>query len=260
MGARAEPVCRHHRRGARWQFAGRYDRSPSHTAGGFGLARPEQLLPDFRVNTIRANDERCACCFVILKPDVNLSAMLAETDTPPGQMDRLRLEPQQGIHQKAVQIAPMQQHVGRAIFPAAGRAEVVPIPSLSGSPMTDFLAQRRDSDSAELFLEPERNKNPRAIWADLDASAHLTETRSLPMHVNVDTSLQQRERGRQTANSAADDNHLAIASRHFLSTDVPIALDRFYINGGTRSAQEVLDARTRRRTQQTCPCKPHPCA
>src|SRR5262245_15323397 len=137
-------------------------------------------------------------------------------------MNCARFEPQQGIHEEAVQIAPMQQHMGRAIFLAAGRAEIVPIPRLSGSPMTDFLAQRRDRDGAELFLKTEGKQNPRAIRTDLDASTDLAEARSLLIHLNVDTSLQQRECGRQTANSAADDNHLAIAFGHFRPTDVPI--------------------------------------
>src|SRR5215471_13227069 len=222
MPARTEPVCRYHRGGARWQALHRYDRTPCHTAGEFRLAQAKQLLPNLRVNAIRADDEWCARRFATFKPEVNLSAMLTETDTPPREMNRARLEPQQGIHQEAVQIAPMQQHMGRAIFQAAGRTEIVPVPRLSGSPMTDLLAQRRDRDGAELFLKTEGKKNPRAIRADLDAGTDLAETGSLLIHLNVDTPLQQRERGRQTANSAADDNHLAIAFGHFRSTDVPI--------------------------------------
>jgi hypothetical protein len=34
------------------------------------------------VNTIRADDEWCAHRFATLKPEVNMIAMLTETDTP----------------------------------------------------------------------------------------------------------------------------------------------------------------------------------
>jgi hypothetical protein len=80
---------------------------------------------------------------------------------------------------------------------AQERAAVVPAALVPGL--------RGDARPREIPRQPESVQDPRGVRADLDAGAHLRQLAGPLVDVDVEAGLQQRQRGAQAADAAADD-------------------------------------------------------
>ena len=81
---------------------------------------------------------------------------------------------------------------------------------------------RKDANIVHRYAQAEPMQQPRGVGADLNARANLADPRRLLMDLDVDAGVQEMQRGRQTADAAADNDrfhcntcrHTARPSRH----------------------------------------------
>src|SRR2546430_5600434 len=105
-----------------------------------------------------------------------------------------------------MQIGAVDHEVGRAVARDGLGAEVEQLPGLPGVPQPDLLAGRLAPHLADRTLKPEREENARAVRRDLHARAQLLKRRRLLVDFDLMTVAQQRERGREPADTCADDH------------------------------------------------------
>ena len=65
-----------------------------------------------------------------------------------------------------------------------------------------------------LLGEPQHLEHAEHVGAELDAGADLLELRRLLQHLDRDALARQRQRGREPADPAADDDHLIGGTHH----------------------------------------------
>ena len=150
------------------------------------------------------------------------------------ELDRVGFARADGIGQQPVQIAPVQHDVRRAVALARGRAEIEPVPGLAGAPVPDHAAGRQHLDALERVFEAERVQHAGAVGADLDAGADLLELGRLLVDLDVEPALEQRQRGGQPADAAADDDDLcppaSLAAALNQPTPTPLGLRLYTID------------------------------
>jgi len=107
-----------------------------------------------------------------------------------------------------VKVVAVDGDVRKAVALDRQRAEVEQFPGLPGIPETDLLALRLRGDRHDLVLEPEREQDPRAVGADLNAGAHFFQLDRLLEHIDVKSLAEQRECRSQAANSPSHNRNL----------------------------------------------------
>src|ERR1051326_4589602 len=156
------------------------------------------------MNAVRSDHIGGAHDLAIFEADLGMAVGLNNVDAAACEMDGVGVQPAHAVDQHRVQVAAMKEHVGKAVALLRGRTEVVPIPRPAGAPMADFLAQRQGLNGAERLFESERVQDARAVRADLDAGAEFAEPHGLLIDLHIEAAAEQRERGRQTPDAAAD--------------------------------------------------------
>ena len=82
---------------------------------------------------------------------------------------------------------------------------VEPIPGFAGAPVPQLPPRRQHLHLPQRLFKSERIKHARAVRADLHAGADFAQHGRLFVDDDVEAALQQRKRGRQPADAAADD-------------------------------------------------------
>ncbi|MNL82534.1 hypothetical protein D3C87_2099350 [compost metagenome] len=85
----------------------------------------------------------------------------------------------------------MNGDVREAITLDRKRAEIEQLPGLPGVPQPDFLTVRLGGNGHDVFFEPEREENARAIGTDLDARADFLQFDCLFIDVDIETLAEQ---------------------------------------------------------------------
>src|SRR5689334_528587 len=122
---------------------------------------------------------------------------LLESDAALPEMQGAWFDPPDGVGERAVQVAPVQQDVGEAVELDRDCAAVEQFPGLSGAPEPDLLGGRNRAHPCDGVSEAECMQYPRAVGADLDTSAHVLELRGLLVDLDVDAFAQQRQSRRE---------------------------------------------------------------
>jgi hypothetical protein len=151
------------------------------------------MLANFQVDPIRIDHVCRPHRLVILKTDLGVRIGLNDVDASARKMDRVRLQLADAVNQHGMQVAPMQQGVGKAVALLRRSAEIVPVPRLTGAPMTDFLSQRCNLNGIERLFEPEFVQNGCAVRADLDAGTQLPQPGGLLIDLDIEPAPEQRE-------------------------------------------------------------------
>ena len=115
-----------------------------------------------------------------------------------------------------MQIAAMNCDVRKAVALDQFHAELENLPGLPGIPQPDRLAGRQHLYLLKRILKPKRMKNASAVCADLHAGAELAQLRRLLVDFDIDPAPDQRQRRREPADTAADDNDLLLHRRRYL--------------------------------------------
>src|SRR6185295_9998320 len=139
--------------------------------GELRLAETEQDRAHCGVDTVGADDERSTRQGAVLETHLGALGRLGYCDTCFVQRNRIGLERLHRARECGVEIAAMEHQMRRAKAPCGAFAELEPVPSLSGPPMTQLARRRHDLDLGQRLLEPERVENPRTVRSDLDAGA-----------------------------------------------------------------------------------------
>ena len=113
-------------------------------------------------------------------------------------------------HERVHQIGAVHVQVWKAVRRDGGRAEHGGRNDVAVLPVAHLGAFRHERDVAQALLQPEFEQHANTIRAELDAGADLAEMRRLFEHVHVEPAAPERERGRQPANAAADDQNGSI--------------------------------------------------
>ena len=131
---------------------------------------------------------------------------LRKPNTPATKVNGIGLFAQQCLRDHAMQVAAMDGDVRRSVTLDRFHAEIEQLPALPGIPQPDGLAGRLHLYFLERILEPERMQHAGAVGADLHAGAEFAQLRRLLVDIDIDAAADQRERRREPADSAADDD------------------------------------------------------
>ena len=89
----------------------------------------------------------------VLEPHVGVVAFGGDAGAAPAELDGVRLDRAHRIRQQAVQVAPVQHHMRRAVALARRRAEIEPVPGLAGA---QCRITRRDGSTWTRFSASSR--------------------------------------------------------------------------------------------------------
>ena len=197
----------------RRQLVHRDQPAPGHRAGELRLAGAEQPGADLGMDAVGADHVGRAHAVAVFEPHVGGVILGGDAGATAAELDGVGLDRAHRIRQQAVQVAPVQHHMRRAVALARRGAEIEPVPGLAGRPMPDHPPRRQHLDALQRLLQAERKQHAGAVRADLDAGADLLQLRRLLVDLDVAAALEQRQRRGQSADAAADDDDFFVV-RH----------------------------------------------
>src|ERR1700730_15914877 len=133
---------------------------------------------------------------------------LTDRDALFAECDRAGLLPLDSLGQNREQVAAMKHDVRRAVALGRRRTELDPVPGLAGAPMAYLPRARDDLNAGQRIAQAQRIEDARAVRTELNARPYFFEHGRLLVHIDVDATPQQRQRGGEPANAAADANDL----------------------------------------------------
>ncbi len=203
--ARPDPVDPDVAREARRQLRDRDQPAPGDAAGELRGIAAEQLFADDRMDTVSADQRIAGDALAVRKTQRDASSVIVEAGAARIEPDRIGLDRAHRIDQHLVQVGAMDHEIGRAVARDRLGAEIEQLPGLARVPEPDLLAGRLAPDLAQRALQPEREQHARAVRRNLHARAKLGEPRRLLVDLDVVAVAQQCERGREPADTRADD-------------------------------------------------------
>src|SRR5260370_779872 len=120
-------------------------------------------------------------------------------------MDRFRPPRTHRIDQHLQEVGAEDRDVGKSVALDRLGAEIEQFPGPAGIPQADLLALGIAGELTQLIQYAERVQGAGAVRADLHAGAKFLEFRRLLVNVDVMAAVDQSERGRHAADTAAGD-------------------------------------------------------
>src|SRR3984885_15865133 len=99
----------------------------------------------------------------------------------------------------------MKHDVRCAITLSRRRAEIEPVPGFTGAPVAYFARGRDDLNAGQGVPQAKCIQDAGSVGAKLDTSSNLLENGRLFEHVDINASLEQRQRCGEPAYAAAND-------------------------------------------------------
>ena len=129
-------------------------------------------------------------------------------------MDRVRLLTPDRGGEGFEQIGTPDRQIGKTVALDRFGPEVEEVPGLAGLPVADFLALGRAGRSLERLENPHGVERAGSVWTELHPGADFFEFRRLLVDIDLETSLQEGECGRQPTDPGASDQHMGLPVVH----------------------------------------------
>src|ERR1700722_2450480 len=181
------------------------DAAPGYDAAEIWLRRAEQGFAHYRMHAVGADHELCRHRRAGFETQFDVAGGLRKANAFAAQVNGAGLCLQHRLRNHTMQVAAMDGDVGESIALDRFQAEIEQLPALPGVPQPDRLAGRQHLDFLQRVLEPERVKHAGAVGADLYTSAELAQFRRLLVDIDLDAAANERQRGDEPADAAADD-------------------------------------------------------
>ena len=206
MSARPDPVRAGERHAVAAQALDGDDAAPGHAARELRPARTEHAGAHRRMHPVGSDQQAPAHAPAVLECKCDAAGVLLDADTARIQADRAALVREYRLGEQPMQVAAMDEDVGRPIALLRDHAQIEQLPPTPALPVPDLLGLRSHCPSREALLEAKGVQHARAVGADLHSSADLAQLRRLLVDLDLDATPQQGERAGQPADTGADDD------------------------------------------------------
>src|SRR5258708_4937379 len=200
-----------------------------HAAPGDHAKKPrivvaEQLPADHRMDPVGADQGIARYGLAVFEPQQHLPAAPRHPDGAPGEMDRFRPPRTHRIDQHLQEVGAEDRDVGKSVALDRLGAEIEQFPGPAGIPQADLLALGIAGELTQLIQHAERVQGAGAVRADLHAGAKFLEFGRLFVNVDVIAAVDQSERSRHAADTAASDEDVMGHDGMLTLTDVGLAM------------------------------------
>ncbi len=177
---------------------------------GFGWTVADHDLADGRPQAVGADQRGAAILLAAFGAHRDAVGRLVDLDDFLRRIEADQIGFPAGLQQHLVQIGAMDERIGMMEFLAEGVAERNARDLLPGHRIHHDEVVGKDGERADRLDQAERLEHPEHIGPELDAGADLLELRRLFDELRGNTLARQRQRRRQPADAAADDEDLLI--------------------------------------------------